>query len=234
MSDRRYLLSLKELWEGSAEQSAEQLKKLACTKLDRERLRKLGEITLERKRDECIGAGLLLQLGVQQREDVSQYLTVSQVIAKLGEPIEPEYTYSERGKPYFKNIPIYFNLSHSEEYVFCVFSKQEVGADIQYQKQGAKERIVKRFFTEAEQDAWDRCPASEKEPFFYKMWTRKEAYGKLTGEGIAVAAGVNVLTDLPEVFMDSTQDDTLGVCWEEYDMLDGYQITVCKRAGEKE
>ena len=42
-----------------------------------------------------------------------------------------EYVYNKNGKPYIKGNPIYFNISHSNEYVSVVISDTEVGIDIQ-------------------------------------------------------------------------------------------------------
>ena len=147
MKDIRYLLSIKELLDSP---TAEQLAKRAYEKLDGERKRKLEGIKAERSYAECLGAGLLLQLGVQEfnkgknsvyiesfvdvKAEPMRCLTVSQALSLLGEPIEITYAYGAKGKPYFQDIPVFFNLSHSEDYVCCVFSGQEVGVDIQYRK----------------------------------------------------------------------------------------------------
>lgn len=261
MKDIRYLLSIKELLGSPA---AEQLAKQAYEKLDGERKRKLEGIKTERKYAECLGAGLLLQLGVQElykgknsvhresfidvevvnvntvdmnttnvktadtepkhKSEPVRCLTVSQALSLLGEPIEITYAYGAKGKPYFQDIPVFFNLSHSEDYVCGVFSKQEVGVDIQYRKALTSDRMVRRFFAAAEQKLWESCSSTEEgEKLFYRLWTRKEAYGKLTGEGIAKAASVDVSTE-----------DSLFVRWEDYEILDGYQLAICKRIREKE
>lgn len=238
MQDIRYLLSIKELLE---EATKEQLAEIAYKKMDSERRKKAQNITNEIKRAESIGAGLLLQLGLQriydenekreatkenmQLKDVATYsiqlLTVSQVLSELGEPIEAAYEYSENRKPYFRDIPWYFNLSHSKEYVLCVFSKQEVGVDIQQKRKCCNERILQRFFTNEEKMLWENfLTQEERNNFFYRMWTAKEAYGKLTGEGIAKAISVNVASPKAE--------EELGTVWEYYDDLAEYAISVCK------
>lgn len=238
MRDIRYLLSITEFLEGT---SAERLREEACLRLDTERRRKLVGAKFGRRYAEALGAGLLLQLGLQECKEVCteickdsqefadgapeladgalesiEQLTVSQILSKLHAPVEAEYTYGEKGKPYFKKEPIYFSLSHSGNYVFGVFSEREIGADIQYGKPDYSERIVSRFFTEKEQKLWQSC--SGKEPrrrLFYKLWTRKEAYGKLTGGGIV--AGLQ--TDVPE-----------NILWEDYEVCKDYWLAICKWA----
>lgn len=231
MRDIRYLLSITELLEGV---SAEQLREEACRRLDTERRRKLEGAKSGRRYAEALGAGLLLQLGLQEykkgykkeykgsqehaddaQESIRQF-TVSQILSKLHAPMEAEYTYGEKGKPYFKEEPVYFSLSHSGDYVFGVFSEREIGADIQYGKPDYSERIVSRFFTEKEQELWQGCSDKEaRRRLFYKLWTRKEAYGKLTGDGIL--AGLQ--TDVP--------DDIL---WEDYEVLEDYWLAICRWA----
>lgn len=227
MRDIRYLLSITELLEGV---SAEQLRKEACRRLDTERRRKLEGAKSGRRYAEALGAGLLLQLGLQECKKICKgsqehlddapesirQLTVSQILSKLHETVEAEYTYGEKGKPYFKEEPIYFSLSHSGDYVFGVFSEREIGADIQYGKPDYSERIVSRFFTEKEQKLWQGCSDKEaRRRLFYKLWTRKEAYGKLTGDGIV--AGLQ--TDEPN-----------DILWEDYEVLENYWIAICRWA----
>ena len=38
---------------------------------------------------------------------------------------------NKNGKPYIRNYPIYFNISHSNNYVICVISNNEIGVDIE-------------------------------------------------------------------------------------------------------
>ncbi len=229
MQDIKYLLSIKELLE---ESTKEQLAEIAYKKVDSERRRKAENITNEKKWAESIGAGLLLQLGLQEIHNKGEngtipVFTVSQVLAKLGDPIEVAYEYGEKNKPYFRDLPWYFNISHSGEYVLCVLSKQEVGVDIQYKSSSYQERILHRFFTEKEKELWEYCATrEEKEDFFYRLWTAKEALGKLTGEGIGKTISVNVT--------DSEETEGMRVVWEYYDSLPKYGISICKWKETKE
>ena len=229
MQDRRYLLSLEEISDTlQVEERLEEdrLLEVAASKLDRERLKKLENIKHGKSRLESLGAGLLLQLAVQealcerrnfQSGEETTYLTFSQLLEKVQEPLPLEYSYGEQGKPYLKNYPFYFNISHSGKYVFCVLSEQEIGADIQWKAPQVNERVLKRFFSLEERAYWERCSTEEeKRDFFYQMWCRKEAYGKLTGKGIADAVSVDMcMLELP-------------VAIEEYELSEDYQIAVCK------
>ena len=228
-------LKLEQKQQAEKMQQIEEDLQRAVLKLDEERSRKLANIKPGKKKTESMGAGLLLQLAVREALDVSQKLseseamevcqrlpiftrlTLSQLLRKVQEPLPLAYTYGNHGKPYLKNYPFYFNLSHSGDYVFCVLSEQEIGADIQWKSPQVSERVLQRFFSSEEKAYWEQCVAErEKRDFFYQMWCRKEAYGKLTGEGIGDAVSVNMYSP------------ALPITLEEPYISDEYQIAICK------
>lgn len=93
-----------------------------------------------------------------------------------------EIVRSEGKKPYFRNNPLYFSVSHSGLYWVCAFSESQVGVDIQLIKKCGCRGIAKRFFSHDEFEYLDErgfIPAE-----FFKIWTAKESYVKYTGEGI--------------------------------------------------
>ena len=139
----------------------------------------------------------------------------------------------ERGKPYFRDLPFYFNLSHSGDYVLCAVSSAEIGTDIQQQCGKNVERLARRFFTEREAAALEQAGEERetRERLFYRLWARKEAYGKLTGKGIAAALEVDFL---PGGTVSSPYGCSSGevggkrLLWEEYDSIAGYSIALCR------
>lgn len=90
----------------------------------------------------------------------------------------------EHGKPFFTLQPgIYYNISHSGDYVACILADQQVGLDIQQHKEVSYERILKRMVPP---DLAEKILALDnpKEEFF-KQWVLREAYIKWTGEGLS-------------------------------------------------
>lgn len=148
---------------------------------------------------------------------------------------EPCYRYGKNGKPYLTDYSFQFNLSHSGDFVFCGVSEQEIGVDIQ-KIQGDRElRLAKRFFADPECQALEACENEElRLRMFFRMWVRKEAYGKLTGEGIAGAVGKCLWKDVPAGEELSACSPGKGLwwendlIWEEYDVPDDYRIAVCR------
>ena len=89
---------------------------------------------------------------------------------------------AEGGKPYFADLPLHFNVSHSGGYVACALSDcDEVGVDIETSNppdERAK-KIAQRFFTK------DEILAVEQDPKrFPRLWTEKEAKAKFSGESV--------------------------------------------------
>lgn len=113
------------------------------------------------------------------------------VLEEYGEKLQKLTMRSmEHGKPYFVEkdrenreiaSDIHFNLSHSEEMVACVLSRQPVGIDIEKVRR-YNPKVADRILSDEE---WDYLQASkEKDRDFIRFWTLKEAYGKYTGKGL--------------------------------------------------
>lgn len=125
------------------------------------------------------------------------------------------YRYNAYGKPYFTNVPLYFSLSHSGSRILCACSEQEIGADLQKETGQNGKKISKRFFSRLENDylngITDEILAKET---FFRLWTRKEAYGKLAGDGILKAADIPLLEKLENLYWQEGQ--FVSECGEVY------------------
>jgi 4'-phosphopantetheinyl transferase len=98
------------------------------------------------------------------------------------------FTYGPRGKPFLEGSgDLYFNLSNSDERALVGFVRgREIGVDIEYLKPMPDcEQIAERFFSESERVVLRGIPKESKEEAFFNCWTRKEAYLKAVGEGLA-------------------------------------------------
>ena len=76
-----------------------------------------------------------------------------------------------------------FNLSHSGMYVAAAFGTEDIGVDVELMRTG-KQKIAQRFFAEDERKYLEKCWTDEA---FTGIWTRKEAYIKAVGTGIAMS-----------------------------------------------
>lgn len=195
MRIRGYYLDIREFLET---QSGEALWAEALGKVDAVRRQKAKRCGRKRAGAASLGAGLLLQLLAQEEEARADggnwnIFTVREILGLLGTPRPLTYRYGEKGKPYFADSPWYFSLSHSGDYVLCVWSKEEMGADLQKLEDAAPVRLAKRFFAPAEYEAVRDCGgAGAAGTLFFDLWTKKEAWGKLTGLGLAAVLGKEV------------------------------------------
>lgn len=93
----------------------------------------------------------------------------------------------DHGKPVVaEKLGLHFNLSHSHDLVLLAFADARVGVDVEFsQRRVDFNAIMRRFFSETEQQDWLINQTPTPEISFFRGWTRKEAILKATGEGIA-------------------------------------------------
>ncbi|WP_182300400.1 4'-phosphopantetheinyl transferase family protein [Cohnella cholangitidis] len=138
-----------------------------------------------------------------------------------------EWGYRHSGKPYLISHPhLYFNLSHAEDYVTCIFDSSEIGIDIEYMRDFEYSSIANRYFTRNENAFVSEQGDENKLTAFYRIWTQKESYLKATGSGLSTpldsfeiqfpeATGTKVQTSDRTWFLHSMQpepDYMLSVC----------------------
>jgi len=103
-----------------------------------------------------------------------------------------KFSYGTHGKPRLAGVhgetDPRFNVSQSGNYILIALANQrEVGIDIEYINElPDMEKIAERFFSVREHTLLSAVPAPEKSVVFFTYWTRKEAYIKATGDGMAM------------------------------------------------
>ena len=147
------------------------------------------------------------------------------------EPLEFEYRKNE--KPYLRGHgDIFFNLSHSGDYVMCAVSGSEVGCDIQ-KIDKADIKLAERFFTEREYHAIAELPTEkERTDMFYRYWTLKESFMKVTGLGMQLALDAFEILIDDDAASDARISliqhvDDRAYSFTEYDSIPGYKAAVC-------
>lgn len=101
------------------------------------------------------------------------------------------YTISkhEKGKPYFVEADMpKFNISHTHNLVAVLISDSEVGIDVENIKYGNEDsinKIIRFMFTQEECSYIDA--GIDKVTRFYNTWTAREAYCKMTGQGLLMS-----------------------------------------------
>ena len=106
----------------------------------------------------------------------------------------PDIASGEFGKPYFPNYPdIHFNISHCDRAVVCFLSDKPVGIDVESIRKFDKELAEYILNPEEFESILKSCNPSLA---FTIIWTRKESFCKLTGQGLNTREEIrNILTD---------------------------------------
>ena len=109
------------------------------------------------------------------------------VFEKEGVPfVRDSVTLGPHGKPCHEAL--HFNLSHSGSYVICAVGEGEIGCDIQ-KIRPCRESMVRRFFAPDEQEYILSVQGKERDERFILLWSRKESFLKMTGEGLTREPG---------------------------------------------
>ena len=119
------------------------------------------------------------------------------------QPGQISFVYNAFGKPDlgpdFANR-LKFNLSHSaDRALIAVATASDVGVDLEYiQAQSDHAEIARRFFSAAEVDYLTALPSHLYTENFFSCWTKKEAYLKACGEGLAIPLNSFSVTLTPD------------------------------------
>ena len=89
-----------------------------------------------------------------------------------------------KGKPFLADARnVFFNISHSGEYIVCAFSRQEIGIDTERIGR-ARMEVARRFFHPEEIAVLEGVDPEERDALFFRYWSVKEAFLKYTGTGL--------------------------------------------------
>ena len=173
-----------------------------------DRQKRIHNMKQEKSRKQSMGAGLLLQkvLALYHMQDTQMIV-------------------GEHGKPMIEGLE--FSLSHSGNLVVCVVSDKPVGCDVEEIRK-APQGIAKRYFTLRENSHLSRFWGEEYDKEFFRLWTMKESYAKMTGEGLAQVLGkIEVVVDeQASVFRDGKSQE----CFLQSVELEGHVVSVCVKA----
>ena len=184
--------------------------------LSEERILKIQSQKQVSKRKQSFGAGLLLK----------------EVLLRHGISEDSVYT-GPNGKPMSEKLC--FNISHSGKVVACAVSGQPVGCDAEEIK-AAPEGVATRFFSDGEKQYLKKFAGEAYDEAFFRLWTMKESYAKMTGEGISqllgslevLCDGSSLTDDGPRVLRNGAAQSCM---FHEYP-VPGYQVTVCAEEAE--
>lgn len=104
--------------------------------------------------------------------------------------------YDENGRPFFEEHTCDFSITHTQNHVFCALTDGEDGSarigvdaeDLDRPDLSNLDEMASRWFSGNEQKVFFASPTKET---FLRIWTRKEAYSKYTGEGLRALSQID-------------------------------------------
>ena len=150
--------------------------------LDKARKQKIDRLKQEPDRRLSAAAGMLA------RRAISHHFGI--------DPKEISFRLGKNKQPYADGLDIHFSLSHSGELAVCAISDKPVGIDVE-KIRDVNFGVAKKCFTKKEKD-YVFSDKRKRQRRFFEVWTKKEAYAKRRGMGVAQFLSFDV-TDDPSV-----------------------------------
>lgn len=204
------------------------------------RRKKVAELRNHAVRRHSLGAAALLMSAVSDYTDCaspdqegSEGTALRQMEALrdlcLRDPQRIRMEEGLNGRPYFADFPdVHFSLSHSGDRVMCAVSGGAVGCDVEEIRSGEagarRIRQASRCFAPGEQKLVREEPEN-----FYRIWTLKESFLKLTGEGFRIPFQSFEISLHPCKIRQDIISTAINL--KEYDRRDGYRYACMSLAG---
>lgn len=168
-----------------------------------------------------------------QRSMLGELLSRSVLSQKLSVATpDIEIIKGKQGKPYLNNNKLYFNVSHSGDWVVLATSDQEVGIDIE-RIRNVDFRIAERFFSKEEKAKLFALNGDQKTNYFLDLWTLKESYLKLLGKGLTKSLSTFTIKGENGNFQLSHDDQVEHeVYFQQYPVDAAYKLSVCTYSNE--
>lgn len=187
--------------------------------ISEERKERISRFRFEKDKLHCLFAEVLLRYALEKRYQISDLVLDKNVY----------------GKPYLVNhSDIYFNLSHSGDWVICGVGDQNLGIDVERVEE-IEMSIARDFFARKEIDYLETVPFRQRLNAFYTVWTLKESYTKYVGEGMSIP--LDSFAIIPEkeritLFLENAPD--LSFCFQTQDLDSHHKMALCLKQEEKD
>ena len=153
------------------------------------------------------------------------------------DPPHLRFIYGPHGKPALAagtgGVALRFNVSHSHGLALYVITcGREVGVDVErIRSEVVQEKIAEHFFSPREVAVLRALPTPLQATALFACWTRKEAYIKATGDGLALPLdqfAVSLAPGEPAALLHTTWDPQEAARWALQDLAPapGYRAAV--------
>lgn len=136
----------------------------------------------------------------RKRSFFSWYLLYLKFLERKINAFNLKVEFNENGKPLIEGIN--FNISHSHNLVAVAISSHEVGIDLELIEDKDNSKIAKKIMNEEEYQKY-----LKNKEYFYKVWTKKEAYLKRKGLALDFALNKDYKIDDVVSYYIQAEDD---------------------------
>ncbi|MCP4219526.1 MAG: 4'-phosphopantetheinyl transferase superfamily protein [bacterium] len=143
---------------------------------------------------------------------------------------EIEFFKDAYGKPFLeKRHDVHFNISHSGRFVAAALDSRPVGIDVEEISE-IDLNICSQFYSREECD--DLMNMSDREAYFFTLWTLKESFIKFYGTGLWLPLNAFTIKYLgrDRIAM-LVEGKPVGVFFRQYDLHKKYKMAVCSDHG---
>ena len=138
----------------------------------------------------------------------------------------------EKGKPFIVGVEnVFFNISHSGDYVVCAVSDREIGIDIE-KRTKARMEVAGRFFHGEEVAQLKMLEEDKQDQLFFNYWSVKESFLKYIGTGLARPLNSFIVSFSGEGVSLFEGGNKLPLYVHACPVDDGYACHVCCEYGE--
>ncbi|KIQ79982.1 4-phosphopantetheinyl transferase [Bacillus sp. L_1B0_8] len=144
-----------------------------------------------------------------------------------------KYSYNKYGKPNWIGDKFFcFNISHSGDWIVCIVGNTSVGIDIE-QMRPIKLETISQLFSMKEIEDLNLKVLTEKNDYFYDLWTLKESYIKAIGTGLSTPFNSFTIKKNEEEGISINQGDTnSSYFFKQYHIDSNYKLSVCANSNQ--
>lgn len=165
-----------------------------------------------------------LQAPAARGERLAAELLLAEILPRYGADVTDIY-YGEYGKPLLKGLCL--SVSHSGGAAVLALSSLPVGCDME-RLRTAPLPVANKKFTARERAYLEG--SGERDLDFFKLWTAKESYLKLTGEGLRALPLVEFDAERGRIL----RDGSVQSCFVRHYVHEDYLIAVCAEEADIE
>ena len=145
----------------------------------------------------------------RKREFVSSRVCLKHLAKEIGCKKDIEIKKDDLGQPYGsdQSTTYYVSIAHSNDYVFCGFSKTNpIGVDVEPVNRTVPAQLKQRITHPKEKKLLTNIPV-------IRLWTIKEAYIKLRGQGLRLNMNeVYIRQQNSQIFAEFNDDKSPKIC----------------------